>query len=101
MSDVSEGFMLWNDELRLFLMSREFFGISEEFPFSQLMVRCDSGKKRNIYFVSPVIKDLVMQNEDRFKVSGVMQSSRTWFFRTRTGQRHLMRVPGIGVRPYL
>lgn len=46
---------------------RDFFGISPEFPFSQLMVRCETGKKRNIYFVSPVVRDLVQQNENKFK----------------------------------
>ncbi|ESN96523.1 hypothetical protein HELRODRAFT_68497, partial [Helobdella robusta] len=45
----------------------EFYGISDDFPFDQLMVRCDTGKKRNIYFVSSVIKQLVQKNEDKFK----------------------------------
>ena len=33
------------------------------------MVRCEVGKKRNIYFVSSVIKQLVQMNADKFKVS--------------------------------
>ena len=36
------------------------------------MVRCEGGKKRNIYYVGEAVKQLVKQNEDRFKV-GVMR----------------------------
>ena len=32
------------------------------------MVRCEVGKKRNIYFVSSVIKQLVQTNAEKFKV---------------------------------
>ena len=52
----------------LFSLCREFYGISDDFPFDQLMVRCEMGKKRNIYFVSSVVKKIVQDNEDRFKV---------------------------------
>jgi len=48
---------------------RHFYGILSDFPFDQLMVRCEMGKKRNIYFVSSVIKQLVQANADKFKVS--------------------------------
>ena len=47
---------------------RRFYGISSDFPFGQLMVRCEMGKKRNVYFVSSVIKQLVQTNADKFKV---------------------------------
>ena len=50
------------------LVFRRFYGISPDFPFDQLMVRCEVGKKRNIYFVSSTIKQLVQTNADKFKV---------------------------------
>jgi len=51
------------------LCSRQFYGISCDFPSDQLMVRCEKGKKRNVYFVSSVIKQLVQTNAEKFKVS--------------------------------
>jgi len=32
------------------------------------MVRCESGKKRNVYFVSSIVKQLVQANAEKFKV---------------------------------
>lgn len=33
-----------------------------------LLVRCHEGKKKNIYFTSPAIRDIVMSNENRVKM---------------------------------
>ena len=48
----------------------KYFKLEEGFPVNQLMVRCDEGKRRHIYFTSAVIKKLVQYNEDRIRVCG-------------------------------
>ena len=47
---------------------REFYGITDDFPFDQLMTRNKKEENiRNIYIVSKQIKDLTLNNGDRFK----------------------------------
>eukprot|EP00918_Siedleckia_nematoides_P065951 GHVU01143434.1.p1 GENE.GHVU01143434.1~~GHVU01143434.1.p1 ORF type:complete len:849 (+),score=142.06 GHVU01143434.1:201-2747(+) len=48
---------------------RSFFGISEEFPVTQMLVRCDTdkGQARNLYFTSSMVKHIVECNKDRIK----------------------------------
>jgi tRNA (cytosine34-C5)-methyltransferase len=60
-------FIFLKQEDTMWAPIQRFFGISADFPFGQLMVRCEMGKKRNIYFVSSVIKKVVQENEDKFK----------------------------------
>ncbi len=47
---------------------KEFFQISDEFPLSQLMTRNKKNENvRNVYFVSKEIRELTLNNGDRFK----------------------------------
>ena len=47
---------------------KEFFQISDEFPLSQLMTRNKKNENvRNVYFVSKEIRELTVNNGDRFK----------------------------------
>jgi tRNA (cytosine34-C5)-methyltransferase len=47
---------------------REFYGIREEFPVDQMMTRNKPGENvKNVYFVSKQIRDLTVNNGDRFK----------------------------------
>ncbi len=47
---------------------KEFFQISEDFPLSQLMTRNKKNENvRNVYFVSKEIRELTLNNGDRFK----------------------------------
>ena len=48
---------------------RQFYGVRDDYPVNQLMVRCQAGQKRNLYFVSPAIKQLVQNNDDKIRVS--------------------------------
>lgn len=48
---------------------REFYGIDDSFPVSQLLVRSLHGKKRNIYLVSKAVKDVMEMVDDSHKVS--------------------------------
>ncbi|KAK2166787.1 hypothetical protein LSH36_35g04062 [Paralvinella palmiformis] len=45
---------------------RDFFKL-KNFPANQLLVRCTEGKKRNLYFASPIVKSLLTHNIGRFK----------------------------------
>lgn len=47
---------------------RDFYGISDNLDPRCLLVRCHEGKKKNIYFTSPAIRDLVISNEDKVKM---------------------------------
>ena len=47
---------------------REFYGFDDEFDVSHLMVRCREGKKRNVYFVSSLIKTIIECNTERIRV---------------------------------
>ena len=52
-----------------FEICREFYGIDDSFPVSQLLVRSFHGKKRNIYLVSKAVKDVMEMVYDSHKVS--------------------------------
>ena len=47
---------------------REFYGFDDTFDVSHLMVRCREGKKRNVYFVSSLIKTIIECNTERIRV---------------------------------
>lgn len=47
---------------------REFYNISDELDPRCLLVRCAEGKKKNIYFTSPAIRDIVLLNEHSVKM---------------------------------
>lgn len=47
---------------------REFYGISEQLNPQCLLVRCFEGKKKNVYFTSPAIRDLIICNADKIKM---------------------------------
>ena len=51
---------------------REFYGIDESFPASQLLVRSVGGKKRNVYLVSKAVKDVMEMVDDNHKVCWVI-----------------------------
>ncbi|XP_020284840.1 tRNA (cytosine(34)-C(5))-methyltransferase isoform X1 [Pseudomyrmex gracilis] len=47
---------------------KKFYDISEELNPRCLLVRCHEGKKKNIYFTSPAIRDIVISNENTVKM---------------------------------
>lgn len=47
---------------------REFYHLSEAFDPTCLLTRCRVGKKKNIYLVSPMIRDVVRRNEEKVKM---------------------------------
>ncbi|KYN33108.1 tRNA (cytosine-5-)-methyltransferase CG6133 [Trachymyrmex septentrionalis] len=47
---------------------KDFYGISDDLDPRCLLVRCHEGKKKNIYFTSPAIRDIVISNENKVKM---------------------------------
>lgn len=53
----------------MFVLVRPYFGLPESFPSNQLLVRTYTGKKRNIYLASRLVKELTKRNEHILKVT--------------------------------
>ncbi|XP_011305094.1 tRNA (cytosine(34)-C(5))-methyltransferase [Fopius arisanus] len=47
---------------------KKFYSISDDLDPRCLLVRCLKGKKKNIYFTSPAIRDIVLLNENHVKM---------------------------------
>ncbi|XP_013191712.1 tRNA (cytosine(34)-C(5))-methyltransferase [Amyelois transitella] len=47
---------------------KEFYDLKSEFDPTCLLTRCFVGKKKNIYLVSPIVKDVVARNEAIIKI---------------------------------
>ncbi|XP_071042967.1 RNA cytosine-C(5)-methyltransferase NSUN2 isoform X2 [Parasteatoda tepidariorum] len=54
-----------NDEI--FPKIKEFYNL-KDFPSSQLLSRCKEGKKRNLYLTSKIVKNIMENNLDTFKI---------------------------------
>lgn len=46
---------------------KEYYNISDEFDPQCLLTRCHVGKKKNIYYCSPAVKDIVASNQGSVK----------------------------------
>ncbi|XP_063897586.1 tRNA (cytosine(34)-C(5))-methyltransferase [Helicoverpa armigera] len=47
---------------------KEFYNLNSDFDATCLLTRCFVGKKKNIYLVSPIVKDVVAKNESSIKI---------------------------------
>lgn len=47
---------------------KEFYDISNDLDPKCLLVRCNEGKKKNIYFTSAAIRDIILSNENKVKM---------------------------------
>ncbi|XP_065913229.1 RNA cytosine-C(5)-methyltransferase NSUN2-like isoform X2 [Dysidea avara] len=45
----------------------EYYGFQNDFPVGQLLTRTESGKKRNVYLTSPLVRELVVRNGSSVK----------------------------------
>ncbi|XP_029665514.1 tRNA (cytosine(34)-C(5))-methyltransferase [Formica exsecta] len=62
-------FVFFKDETEDVWQSiKDFYGISNDLDPQCLLVRCHEGKKKNIYFTSPAIRDIVISNENKVKM---------------------------------
>ena len=47
---------------------KEYYDLNDSFDSKCLLTRCHVGKKKNIYLVSPTVKDVVQKNESNIKI---------------------------------
>jgi hypothetical protein len=55
--------------LVLVIVCRDFYGIDSLLSPTCLLTRCKEGKKKNIYFTSPAVRDIVINNCHTIKVN--------------------------------
>lgn len=60
-------FVFFKDDEDVWGNIKEYYEISEEFDPKCLLTRCHVGKKKNIYFCSPAVRDLVTMNQGYLK----------------------------------
>ncbi|CAH0596909.1 unnamed protein product [Chrysodeixis includens] len=56
------------DKEDVFPSIKEFYDLNADFDPTCLLTRCHVGKKKNIYLVSPTVKDVVARNEGSIKI---------------------------------
>jgi tRNA (cytosine34-C5)-methyltransferase len=60
-------FVFFDENEEIVPSIKKFYQLDEGFDPTNLLTRCTAGKKKNIYFCSPGLKDLVQNNEDHIK----------------------------------
>lgn len=61
-------FVFFSDQEDVLPSIKEFYDLKPEFDPKCLLTRCHVGKKKNIYLVSPIVRDVVTRNEDSIKI---------------------------------
>ncbi|VVC46159.1 Hypothetical protein CINCED_3A003626 [Cinara cedri] len=60
-------FVFLSDDDKVWPEIRDFYELNN-FPVHCLLTRCSVGKKKNIYFTSPSIRDIVRNNQEKIKI---------------------------------
>lgn len=60
-------FVFFKDDEDVWNSIKEYYEISDEFDPKCLLTRCHIGKKKNIYFCSPAVRDIVTLNQGAIK----------------------------------
>uniref|UniRef100_A0A182MM40 tRNA (cytosine(34)-C(5))-methyltransferase n=1 Tax=Anopheles culicifacies TaxID=139723 RepID=A0A182MM40_9DIPT len=61
-------FVFFEEKEDVFEELNKFFQLSEDFEPRNLLTRCKVGKKKNVYFCSSIVRDIVQLNEKRVKI---------------------------------
>ncbi|GLH05793.1 tRNA (cytosine(34)-C(5))-methyltransferase [Gryllus bimaculatus] len=61
-------FIFFDENEPLWPLIRNFYEIDSKLDPTCLLTRCKEGKKKNIYFTSPGVRDIVINNADRVKL---------------------------------
>jgi tRNA (cytosine34-C5)-methyltransferase len=71
-------FVFFEESEEIYASLKKFYELSEDFIPKNLLTRCKVGKKKNIYFVSDAIRQIIQNNENHIKLinSGVKTFSR-------------------------
>lgn len=72
-------FVFFTEDEPVYKEIKEFYDIHNDFDSKCLLVRCHAGKKKNIYYTSPAVRDLIVTNQGtiRFINTGVKLFVRT------------------------
>ncbi|KAJ9575326.1 hypothetical protein L9F63_025725, partial [Diploptera punctata] len=62
-------FVFFTEDEPLWPSIRDFYGIDSQLHATCLLTRCKEGKKKNIYFTSPAVRDIIINNQDKNKVN--------------------------------
>lgn len=60
-------FIFLEDDEKVWPDIKSYYEISDKFDVKNLLVRCHAGKRKNIYLTSPLVRDLVLQNQGTIK----------------------------------
>lgn len=60
-------FVFFDEDEKIWPEIRSYYNISGDFDVKCLLVRCHEGKKKNIYYTSAAMRDLVVQNQGIIK----------------------------------
>ncbi|XP_070575607.1 RNA cytosine-C(5)-methyltransferase NSUN2-like isoform X2 [Ptychodera flava] len=69
-------FIFFKEDEQLWPLMKEFYKIPDSFPHTQLLTRCETGKKRTVYLVNKAIKDIITNNHDKLKI--INSGIRVW-----------------------
>ncbi|XP_046442937.1 tRNA (cytosine(34)-C(5))-methyltransferase-like [Daphnia pulex] len=61
-------YLFFDEDEELWPPIKEFYGLSDTMDPKLLLTRCKEGKKKNIYYTSPMVRDLTRTNEDRLTI---------------------------------
>ncbi|XP_053670235.1 tRNA (cytosine(34)-C(5))-methyltransferase isoform X2 [Anopheles nili] len=61
-------FVFFDEKEEVFESLNKFFHLKEDFEPRNLLTRCRVGKKKNVYFCSSIVRDIVQLNEKRIKI---------------------------------
>ncbi|XP_034256259.1 tRNA (cytosine(34)-C(5))-methyltransferase [Thrips palmi] len=61
-------FVFFSETEELWPLLQETYDLKPELSCTSFLTRCAVGKRKNIYFTSPALKDLIVNNEDRLKI---------------------------------
>ncbi|XP_047119299.1 tRNA (cytosine(34)-C(5))-methyltransferase [Schistocerca piceifrons] len=61
-------FIFFDENEPLWPQIRDFYDIDKNLQPTCLLTRCKEGKKKNIYFTSPAVRDIVLHNESNIKL---------------------------------
>lgn len=60
-------FLFFKDDEAEWPAIKNFYQINDEFPYTQLMYRSESGRKRNLYYLTEMAKNIIASNEGTVK----------------------------------
>ncbi|XP_046667880.1 tRNA (cytosine(34)-C(5))-methyltransferase [Homalodisca vitripennis] len=61
-------FVFFKEDEPVWPLIKDFYEMKPELPLDCLLTRCHVGKRKNIYFVSPAIRDIIDKNQDKVKL---------------------------------